>query len=178
MNEAPSTTTQPSIHVRRRWYYALWISLLVLSVLALYLWEKPSRVDHAKVELCVNILEMPEGTKIDLWKGPEATWPGMKWQGNKDGTPIRPDLKGWILPPIQEIPIARRRWVKDFIHRLTPDLLVLRFAPSQGPARYMWFRLAPDIHAGALGPRRRLIYRVEASWQKLCLDPESPPPSR
>ena len=36
-----------SIHYRRRWFYALWIGLLLLSGAGLFLWERPVRRDLA-----------------------------------------------------------------------------------------------------------------------------------
>jgi len=162
-----------SIHYRRRWYYALWVALLVSSGIALALWERPSRIDLASLVFRVEIRNVPAGTRMQAWNGPWAQWQGAGWTGEGvDPIDIRPD--GTAAVPLVRIRIARRRWVQDYIPRDTWDLMVLRLTPPSGLPRYFIQPLSADIRRGELKAGWRLTTTASFDWDSLRTDATLP----
>ena len=158
------------IHHSRRWYYVLWSSLLLLSCAALFLWERPARTEQAALQVNLHLGNAPGGLRVQGWAGPSAAWPGPGWSGEGAFGDViaRPD--GTTNLPVVRLWIARRRWVRDYIHRGTWDLVVLKLTPPVGPPRFIALPCASDIRSGLLRPKYRLSLSIDASWQNLKLD--------
>ena len=163
-----------SIHYRRRWFYALWSALLVASTAALLLWERPSVVDLASLQVVVRVPGAPEGTRIQAWAGPWAKWPGRTWSGGDAFAELAPGPGGAATLPVVRMAIARRRWFRGTIPRGTWDLVMVKFTPPSEPPRYLAVPMSRDIRAGLLRPRYRLIVTINTSWQNLTVDAEAP----
>jgi len=162
-----------SIHYRRRWFYVLWVLLVLISGGTLYLWEKPLRVGQAKVEISLRVAEAPAGTRLQVWAGPRSRWPSGRWEGQ--GARVDQVLTSDHLKiPAFYLPVAYRRWVPDFIPRRTSDFLVFKFSAPGQPPRYEWLSLARDLRAGTLGPGRRMWLGIDCKWGALGVDPEAP----
>jgi len=171
---APTPGPRRSIHYRRRWAYALWVTLLLLSAWALALWERPLVLTSASLVVDVRIRNAPPGARVKAWAGPWSRWTGP---GLFAVSPIQVPLDpaGHATLPVFHLPIARRRWVKDYIPRDTWDLMMLEFsAPGQAP-RYLPLSLAQDIRLGTLRPHWRLTSSLGLSWSSL--QPEAKPPA-
>ena len=169
MSAAPA----PSIHYRRRWYYALWVGLLLLSAGALALWERPASSTEASLVVEVDLPGAPAGTRILGWAGPWAQGLSPDWTG---AGLLRADLQadGRATLPLVRIRIARRRWVQDYIPRATWDLMVLKFIPPAGPPRFYCLPLSLDIRTGALRAKWRLTTSIRAPWESLPTDGRPP----
>ena len=160
----------PSIHFQRRWFYALWVLLLLLSASALFLWERPLRTERASYSLSLQISHAPAQTQIQVWAGPKSKWPGLAWRGEGAFASFELPETGSLSLPLLKVPIARRRWVKDYIPRKTWDLVMIKFLPPNGSPRFLAVSLHEDIQAGVLRPHSRLIARASANWNVLHLD--------
>jgi hypothetical protein len=159
----------PSIHFRRRYFYALWAGLFLLSLGALILWETPASTATSRVELRVQIKGLPAGVQARVWVGPRGQWRGKASQ--TEGTPVPLPANGPVVVPPQTVWAGYRRWVKGFIPRRTADLVVLCFQESGQPDRFLPFPLAQDWRSGMLGPRRVLRIGCECNWKSLRQDP-------
>jgi len=165
--------TVRSIHYRRRWFYVLWVGLLLLSAGVWALWERPVQTVTASLDIRVRIRKAPAGARVQAWAGPWANWRNVDRSGPwAVQASLQPD--GSATVPLFRIPIARRRWVKDYIPRGTWDLLMLRFtAPGQQP-RYFPISLSLDIRSGVLRPKWRLTNTLETTWNNLSTDAKAP----
>jgi hypothetical protein len=161
------------IHYRRRWYYALWVTLLLLSAGALALWERPTAVDEAQVSVQIEVRQAPAGTRVQVWSGPWRQWPGPAWSG-EGATPTSLLAAGSTRLPTQRVRIARRRWLKGYIPRGTHDLMMLRFTAPGEPPRYLALPLSQDIRVGMLRARGRMLTAITSSWPSLHLDGKAP----
>jgi hypothetical protein len=162
-----------SIHYQRRWYYALWVVLLLASATALVLWERPLRVDRATLCLNLTMHGAPEGTRVQAWAGPSANWPGQRWTGGDAFASLPLTATGRVqLPPVA-LHISRRRWGPGTIPRGTWDLVMVRYLPPQGPARYFAVSCAKDIRMGLLRPGLKLLEEIDGSWDNLQVDAEA-----
>jgi hypothetical protein len=171
----PASAAPPvrSIHYRRRWAYALWVVLLFLSLGALLLWERPAEVGTGSYQLKVAIRKPPPGAAVELWIGPWARWAGPgRFTASAGPAPLQAD--GSASLPAIRLPIARRRWVRDYIPRGTWDLVVVRFTAPGEAARYMVIPLSTDLRTGLLGPHRRLTGFLNCSWAGLYPEPQVP----
>jgi hypothetical protein len=166
MNPAPL----PSIHHRRRWYYALWVALLLLSAASLYLWERPAAQVQASLLIRLRVRGAPAGTQFQAWAGPAARWAGPAWKGEAAFAqgPLPGD--GFLPFPVLRVPIARRRWVRDYIPRRTWDLVMIRVVPPGAPPRYLALPLGTDIRTGLLRPGWKLSTTIDISFDKLGID--------
>ena len=163
----------PSIHYQRRWFYALWVFLLLLASTALWLWVRPESRVQASLVVKVTIMEAPAGTQVRAWAGPRADWHGADSGGPcRIQAALQPD--GSLTLPLLRIHIARRRWVKDYIPGGTWDVVQLQFIPPNGPPRYLTVPLAQDIRSGLLRPGWRLTTQVSCHWGGLRTDPMAP----
>lgn len=165
---------EPSIHVRRRWYYVLWTSLLALSCLALVLWETPTRRDLATLDVRIQVFGAPEGARLQAWAGPWGKWPGPSWAGGGAfaDQPLPPG--GAVKLPLLHVPIARRRFNLGYIPRGTWDLVMVKFsAPSQAP-RFLVVPCSQDIRTGLLRPKYKLTDSIDISWKNLLVDGNPP----
>ncbi len=166
-----TTTTEPgrSIHYRRRWAYAAWVVLLVSSLGAWMLWERPKARVSADLVVQVKIRQAPPDVTVTAWAGPRARFAGPgQFQDAPIQVPLQPN--GTATLPSFHLPIAYRRWVRGYIPRDTWDLVVLRFtAPGQGP-RYLGLPLAKDIRNGFLAPRHKMTAGLECAWTTLRTD--------
>ncbi|BDU74549.1 hypothetical protein [Mesoterricola silvestris] len=162
------------IHRRRRWYYALWSALLALSAGALVLWERPVRTDLASLQLALTVREAPAGSRLQAWAGPRKRWPGAAWSGQGAFADVALTPAGEAPLPLLHIPIARRRWVQDYIPRGTWDLVAMKVTPPSGPPRYYLLPISIDIRSGLLRPKHRLITSINTTWNYLGVDAEPP----
>jgi len=162
-----------SIHYRQRWFYVLWVVLLLLSCLALFLWERPLRVEQASLVVRVQIREAPAGTRVQVWAGPWSRWEGLSWSGG-EGAPTVLNADGSATLPLLRIQIGRRRWFHGYVPRSTWDLVMLRFTAPSGPARYLAVPLTEDIRKGVLRPRWKLFTTVGTPWNGLPTDGKAP----
>jgi hypothetical protein len=162
-----------SIHYRRRWFYVLWVSLLLLSAGAWGLWEKPRRVEFASLSVTLRVRNAPPGTRVQVWAGPVAQWPGPAWSGQGLAqAELRAD--GYVALPLLRIQIGRRRWVKGYVPRYTWDLMMLRLTAPGEPARYFAYPLSEDIRMGVLRSGWRLSYDAAVAWGNLHTDGLAP----
>lgn len=172
MNPSPTT----SIHHQRRWFYALWVVLLLASAGAYRQWRIPARVERPQLLLAVETLHLPGPVEVAVWKGPEAAWPGAAWNGSGAAFQGRPDAQGRLEVPPLEVPFAVRRWVRqDFIRSASQDLVVLRFTPAGQPSRYLHMPLKRDWYQGLLKDRKRLQVKVRQAWESLAQEAGVPP---
>lgn len=159
-----------SIHFRRRWFYVLWLCLLLASLAALVLWETPSRSGKVNLQIQVLVKQAPQGCRVQVWVGP-----GRKWQGKlSDGREVRvnqafPEV-GKVVASL-ELPVAYRRWTRQYIPGQTADLVVLVFTPPTGSPRYLGFHLDTDLNTGLLRPGRGMKLSLECAWEGLWNDP-------
>jgi len=166
-------TAPPTIHYRRRWFYALWVALLLASAGALALWERPLAVVQASLTVRIHVRQAPAGAQVQAWSGPWARWQGPAWDA-AGAAPTGLQADGWATLPVAGITIARRRWVNQYIARGTSDLLMLKFtAPGEQP-RYFALPLSKDIRTGLLRPQGRLITSIDTSWPSLGVDGKAP----
>jgi hypothetical protein len=162
-----------SIHYRQRWFYALWVTLLLMSCWALFLWERPLRFEQASLAVKVQIRNAPTGTQVQVWAGPWSRWEGLRWSGEEGGrTPLQAD--GSASLPLLRIQIARRRWLQGYVPRGTWDLVMLRFTAPSRPPRYLAVPLSEDIRQGVLRPKWRLTTSIGKSWEGLQTDGKAP----
>jgi len=159
-----------SIHYRRRWFYVLWAGLLLASLVALVLWNRPLRVEQASLQVSLEALGLPEGTQAQVWMGPRRACPRGAWDGaGAQALPMAP--AGPTPLPLLRVPIARRRWVNDFIPSGTGEMVIVRLAPPGGqPARFFILTLGADIRTGALTPGRRLLVTIQVKWANLKVE--------
>ena len=154
-----------SIHYRRRWFYGLWVGLLLLCGSAWALWERPRAVDQAGLVVAVQIR--------NARAGPWARWPGLAWTGD-GGARTALAAQGATTLPELRIPIARRRWGPDYIPRGTWDLAMLKFtAPGELP-RYFPLPLSQDIRVGLLRGKHKLTTTITLPWANLPVDGKAP----
>jgi hypothetical protein len=164
---------QRSIHYRRRWAYALWVALLLLSAWALALWERPLALTSASLVVGLRVRNTPPGTQVKVWAGPWARWTGPdQFAASPIQVPLKPD--GTATLPVFHIPIARRRWFKGYIPRDTWDLMMLEFTAPGLPSRYLPLPLTKDLRLGILRPKWKLTNTVSVSWSSL--ETEAKPP--
>jgi len=159
-----------SIHHQRRGFYVLWVALLLVSAMALFLWERPVRTELASLQVKVRVTGAPEGTRILAWAGPSRSYAGHAWTsaGIFGDLPLAPD--GTANLPLVRLHLARRRWNQGWIPRGTWDLVMLKIVPPSGPLRYVPLSCAEDIHAGLLRPNLKTTYIINTSWKNLKLD--------
>ncbi len=163
-----------SIHYRRRWFYALWVFLLVLSGLALLVWEMPVRTDTAALQVRIHVTGVPEGTRTQAWAGPWKTWPGKDWTGAGAFGDLAVPPSGTIVLPVVRLSIARRRFNLGYIPRGTWDLVMVKFVPPSGPPRFIALPCSQDIRTGLLRPKYKLTDSIDTSWNNLLLDGNPP----
>ncbi len=159
----------PSIHGRRRWFYALWSTLLALAVGALVLWNIPARIEHAKVRLTMVVKDSPVGASLRVWSGTisqlHATPAPALFEGSSDIA-----FPGRVLLPDFSVEIAHRRWLKATIPARTTEAIVLQFtAPGQVP-RYYFYDLRIDIESGILADSRVVSLSSSLAWDRLNPD--------
>jgi hypothetical protein len=166
-------TAERGIHYRRRWFYALWVTLLLLSLGALALWQRPRAIDQAPLQVQIQVRQAPAGTGVQVWAGPWDQWQGPGWSGEGAvSTALR--AEGSTPLPLLTIRIARRRWVKDYIRRDSWELLMLKLtAPGEQP-RYYALPLSKDIRTGLLRTKGKLISSIIVSWGSLRVDGRAP----
>ena len=165
---------EPSIHWRQRWWYGLWVALLLGSLGFWAWWETPAVSGVGHVVLAIRIADLPAGSRVEAWTGSSRLWkqdaPGFQgpWMVQDPAKPLP-------LPPL-EIHAGLRRWHQGYIPRLTSDLVVLRIDPPQGPPRYANYDLRMDLNAGLAGPHRRLLISNLLRWEALSMDASRPSP--
>ena len=166
---------QPSIHYRRRWFYVLWCSLLLISLGAYGLWEWPKRIEKPLLIVLMKADQLPAGVEVQVWTGPKAAWPGPGWDGLDARCTLKPNGTGGMETPPMLVPVGVRRWVKKgTVPRRTHDLLVFRFiAPGQA-VRFSFVSLKNDWRQGLLRDGKRLFFRYEPEWKELSLDGRLP----
>ncbi|HWQ09797.1 MAG TPA: hypothetical protein VN436_11830 [Holophaga sp.] len=163
--------SRPSIHHQRRWYYALWVGLLGLSLAAKVLWETPSRTGVAYLAVHLAVQDLPSGSQAQAWAGPRAQWEGAAWQGL--GSVVGATVEsGEVSIPRIPLPVGYRRWVRgDVIPRRTSDFVVCRVLPPSGQPRYLAFPLKEDWRSGVLRPGAHLALDLGCRWRDLATDP-------
>ena len=163
-----------SIHWRQRWWYALWVALLLGSLGFWAWWETPAVSGSGHVALTLRVADLPPGTQVEVWAGPAKAWrPGT--QGLLGPWAVQDPAKPLPIPPI-EIRAALRRWHQGYIPRLTSDLIIVRLDPPQGGPRYARYDLSKDLDAGLAGPHRRMFVSAPLRWAALSEDAAEPSP--
>lgn len=162
------------IHYKRRWYYVLWSTLLVLSAGALFLWERPARTDLASLQVVLAIKGAPEGSRLQAWAGPWRRWPGSAWSGQGAFADMPLPVSGSATLPLLRLSIARRRWTAGYIPRETWELVMVKVVPPSGAPRYYPLPCSSDIRLGLLKPKRRLTIAIDTSWSNLKVDANPP----
>lgn len=158
-----------SIHYQRRWYYVLWCLLLFGSIRIWVLWETPRISGTAKILVRLQIRNAPSKCRVQAWVGPTQNWEGAAWNGEKAAANAVLNPDSTILPPIV-VSVAFRRWIKDYIHHGTSELLVLRIVPPSGPPRYLFFPLADDWRSGFLRVGWVMRMNIPCVWEDLESD--------
>lgn len=163
------TETKPtlSIHRQRVWFYVLWVSLLCITLGAWYLWERPVQRGYAKLTLRFDISGLPPGTQASLWCTSMEDISQNAWRRATLSQPSKNQIRMQL-----ETRIAWRRWVKDYIPRLTDDVVVVRFEAPQASARYFFLDLREDIYKGWVRIDRDFWMEVGCAWHKLNTDLE------
>lgn len=163
-----------SIHFQRRWYYALWVALLGISLAALVGWETPSKAGFATLHLNLNLRGFPPTGKAQAWVGPRSQWRKSGW--DRMGTLPEIQFSGPELSfPTIPLPVAYRRWIGWHIPDKTADLLVVKFqSPGQRP-RYLALSLASDWQEGLIRIDRPFGLLVPLTWDGLWDDPSQLP---
>lgn len=167
-------SSSPSIHHSRRWFYALWVTLLAATLGLWYLWERPVSTVLASCSIVLKINDLPEGSRMEVWAGPWGRWRGKAWdgQGAFAAGPIRAGQA--LTLPLLRVPIARRRWLDGYVPRRTWDLVMIRITAGDGQIRYLAVPLDMDIRMGVLRPKWRLLTTINTLWQNLKVDPRAP----
>ncbi|HEU4952552.1 MAG TPA: hypothetical protein VFT46_11410 [Holophagaceae bacterium] len=169
----PEAAVEPSIHWRQRWWYVLWVSLLLTSLGFWAWWETPAARGTGHVVLKLWVVGLPEGSRVSAWAGPQGAGPAeAAFQGP---WVVADPAKPLPIPPL-EIQAALRRWHQGYIPRLTTASLLIRIQPAQGPARYLGYDLRHDLDSGAAGPHRRLFISGPVRWDTLSVDATHPSP--
>lgn len=159
-----------SIHYQRRWFYALWCTLLLVSLGALAAWEIPSRRELAALDVAIQVQDLPAGTRAQAWEGPRKAWRGASWNGEGAWADLILVQAGPTPLPRTRLAIARRRWVHDYIPRGTWDLVIVRLVPPSGPARYLVLDCSKDIRSGLIRKGLRLKVVISGIWGHLPVD--------
>jgi len=165
-----------SIHYKRRWYYALWCTILLASLAALGLWETPNRSGSADLTFKIQVTNVPPGCTVQFWAGPKKAWPAAdrKPSLNQPGQPLT--AAGEALGSLT-LRVGYRRWIGSYIPRRTDDLAILKFQPKVGAPRYYPFPLEMDWHTRLLRPGQRMQISGATDWDGMWLDPASVPTS-
>lgn len=167
-------TEVQSIHFKRRWYYALWCVLLLASLVALGLWETPVQGGTAELTFNIQIKNPPTGCTAQAWVGPRKRWPVADRLApmTEVGKPLT--AEGAAVGTLA-LRVGYRRWIGGILPRSTDDLVVVKFQPNGGTARYFAYPLDLDWHNGLLRPGRRMGIQITFDWDGLWLDPASVP---
>jgi hypothetical protein len=88
----------------------LWEFLLLISVGAWILWERPLRVEQASLMLKMRVRDAT-GTRVQVWAGPASQWPGLRWSG-AGLAQAKLQVDGLVPLPMFRIRISWRRWLK------------------------------------------------------------------
>lgn len=160
----------PSIHHRRRWFYVLWVGLLVAAAGAGLWWETPGREGRAKIVLELQVQGLPPGTWAALWTGPTADWKG-DW--NPAAGESKETGERLVLPP-RELRIAHRRLRQGLLLRRTHDLAVVALQAPSGERRWVVYDLREDL-SGLLTIGRRMTVEITTTWAQLSATPAIPP---
>jgi len=158
-----------SIHHQRRWFYVLWSVMLAASLGVLALWLIPAKQGHGTFTANLTIRNLPKGTRMQVWAGPAGKWPGAAWTGERLQSDQVIDQERFSSGPV-DIPIAYRRWVKDYIPRRTTDLVIIKATSPSGEVKFLQISLKDDLRSGLLIPKRRLAFTISANWPLLQRD--------
>ena len=172
--EGAEPQQERSIHWRQRWWYALWVALLLGSLGLWAWWETPaaSGVGHAVFK--VSIPDLPPGSRVEAWAGPAKAWTKAP-SAFLGPWPVEDPARPLPVPPV-EIREGFRRWHQGYIPRLTSELVVFRIIPGQGAPRFAFYDLRQDLNAGLAGPHRRLMISAPLHWAALSEDAARPSP--
>lgn len=163
-----------SIHWRQRWWYALWLALLIGALGFWRWWETPASLGVGHVVLTLRVADLPAASRVEAWVGPARDWkPGAP--GFQGPWTVQDPAKPLPLPPL-EIRIASRRWHQGYIPRFTTDFVVVRMDSPQGPTRFASYNLRQDLDGGLAGPHRRLMVGMPLKWNSLSTDGSRPTP--
>lgn len=163
---------QPSIHHRRRYWYALWVVLLACSVGLAAWWETPASRGTGRLDLSLQGQGVVQGAELDYWVGPRGEWRGESapWQG----TIVVQDPSRPVNVPTLTLKLATRRLHQGYIPRGTYDLVVLRLRqPGQSP-RYAKYDLKNDLLSGVMAPHRHLFVTISMIWKNFPEDSKHP----
>lgn len=164
-------TESTSIHHRRRWFYVLWVGLLVLSLAALYLWRTPVPMGDWTLRLKVRVNEAQGPVKVRMWFGPES----LLRQGTLESAwdfhteTLLPDTTR-VFPELRA-PLKRRRWTRHPYPHANGEVLVLVFSQDGQRDRYLAIPLREDLWAVLMRHKRVTSLDIEIPWPSLPLEP-------
>jgi len=172
--EEAAPRPERSIHWRQRWWYALWVTLLLGSLGFWAWWETPAVSGSGHVVMSLRVPDLPPGTKVEVWAGPAKAWrPGV--QGVLGPWAVQDPAKPLPIPPV-EIRAGLRHWHQGYIPRFTSDLIIVRLEPPQGAPRFAGYDLSKDLQADLAGPHRRMFISAPLRWAALSEDAAKPSP--
>lgn len=165
-----------SIHYIRRWFYVLWCGLLLGSLVALGLWNRPVNAGTADLTVGIRVMNVPPGCTAQIWAGPTKSWPSADLVSplTQHGTPLTADGIGAAYLKLH---VGYRRWIGGVIPSRTDELVVMKFQPKSGPPRYFPIPLGKDWHTRLLRPGQRMGITTTIDWDGLWPDPDLMPKS-
>jgi hypothetical protein len=152
----------PSIHFRRRWYYVLWVLLLVAAAGFVAWWETPAREGFARFRIAIMSPDLPAGTKGALWTGPTKSWKG-DWNPGSTWTLCEGTR---LVASQQSLRISQRRLGQGLLMRRTHDLAVLVLEAPSGERRYFVYDLREDL-VSLLAIGRNFGLEIPVTWEQL-----------
>lgn len=153
-----------SIHYQRRWYYALWGSLLLGSLVLYGLWTTPVAAGTGFISAEIRLVGAPEGTRLDY------RLVRLKDLGRHDALFAPGD--GYSTGKVS-VPILRRRWTGK-VFETSPCAILIRLTPPGGGGRYAWMNFWGDLETGLLSNKRRIALRVPVGWDTLSTAESDP----
>ncbi len=164
-------TEIPSIHFRRRGFYALWVALLLLSGVALVLWRKPVYMGTWNVQIKMRVDAAPGELQARIWFGPTSALRqkplSQAWERRTDSIPMGQKVHIKDL----HVPLARRRWTQLPYPEGNGEVLVIELRHGAEPPRYLAFQLEEDLKVVLMRHKRVTTLEFVTNWQRLPLDP-------
>jgi hypothetical protein len=162
-----------SIHWRRRWYYTLWVGLLLACLLAWGLWERPAFEGTWTARIHLTVRGFPGPGRAQVWCGTASRWQEAFRGGGIQADLELPSDQRAAVPPIR-MALALRRWWPIHIPRRTWDVMVIRLTSAQGESRYLTLSFHQDLVRRVVRPRAVMSLEMDLKWATLPLDAPMP----